>query len=287
MNSSQWMDEWMRAWQSLSSAGEAQPWSAAFDHFTRAHQAAFQQPVADAFARMSEQSRAFLELGQTMARHADQGWQQSVFTYLDELSDRLQDPQAATAGFGGASPLDYWRRFAGHDAQAPSDPKAFTSQLDQLLRMPGLGPTREHEEAVQTLSRLWLAYQAAYNEYAAYCTETARRSVARLRERLTEAFNEGAGPDSLRGLFDAWVACSEEVYAERTASDEYVRLHGRLVNTFMAYRQQAGRLLDQWAQAADLPSRQELDALHRKLKETRQALRALEARAGSGKKARG
>lgn len=275
MTDSRWMDEWMRAWQSFPGGSQTNPWSAALDYFTKANRDAYQQPFADALNKITEQSRAFFDLGQTVARSGGDDWQQAVFEYLDELSSQAQDPETAAKALAGVSPLDYWKQVAGHDA---ADHQSFTARIDKLLQMPGVGYTREHQEAVQELSRRWLHHEKAYGEYAAYCAETARRAVERLRERFQDEFARGKGPATIRGLYDAWVACNEEVYAERAATDEYLKLHGRMVNTLMSYRQQAGRLVDQWAGKANLPTREEVDALHRKLKDTRQEMRALQAR---------
>lgn len=287
MTDSRWFDEWMRAWRSFPGAAQTDPWSnpssnpwaAALDHFTKTNQAVYQQPLAEAVNKLTEQSRAFFELGQQVAGNDQDGWQQSVLKYLDSLCEQLTDPQAAARALTGASPLDYWRQFAGHDAASPPEAHSFMSQVEKTLQTPGVGYTREHQESMQELSRRWLSYEKAHGEYAAYCAETARRSAEKLRHRLKEAFEKDRGPSSIRALYDAWVACSEEVYAERTGTREYMQLHGRMVNALMAYKQQAARITDQWAEALGLPTREEIDALHRKLKDTRQALRTLETTA--------
>ncbi|MBS1269783.1 MAG: Poly(3-hydroxyalkanoate) polymerase subunit PhaE [Gammaproteobacteria bacterium] len=284
MTNSRWTDEWMRAWQSFPGTGDANPWTAALDHFTKSNPNAYQQPFVEELNRITEQSRAFFDLGQQIVGNEDDGWQQAVLKYLDDLSEQLRDPRSAAAVFAGASPLDYWRQFADQWAPASREPHSFHGQIEQLLRMPGLGYTRERQEFVQELSRRWLDYEKAYGEYAAYCVETARRTAEKLRERLREEFTDEEGPDSIRAVYDAWVACSEEVYAERTRTEEYIKLHGRLVNALMAYRQQAVEIMDQWAEVANLPTRTEVDALHRKLKDTREAVRDLQAREGTRRK---
>lgn len=267
----------MRAWQSFPDA-QSGPWAAALDHFATTHPAAYQEPLAEAVNKLTEQCRSFFELGQEIAGNDQTDWQQSIFKYLDMLTEQAADPRAAARVFAGASPLGYWSRFAGHDASAAGDRPSFLAQFEKALQTPGVGYTREHQDSVQELSRRWLEYEKAYGEYAAYCAETARRSVETLRGRLREAFDAERGPDSVRGLYDIWVDCSEDVYAERAATREYMQLHGRMVNTLMAYKQQAARITDQWAEAMNLPSREEVDALHRKLKDTRQELRAIKAR---------
>lgn len=278
MTSSQWIDEWMRAWRSFPEAGESNPWTAMLDHFTKSQHAIYQQPFAEALNRITEQSRAFFDMGQGLASNDGGDWQQSVLTYLDEVAGRLRDPQAAAPAFAGASPLEYWRQLAGHDGRSPGDQQSFLSRAEKLLQMPGMGYTREHQESLQELGRLWLAYEQAHGDYTAYCAGTAARCVDRLRDRLKAEFDQGGGPQSVRGLYDSWVACNEEVYAERVATEEYMKLHGQMVNALMAYRKHAGELMDQWAEAANMPTRREVDALHRRLKDVRQELRGLKAR---------
>jgi class III poly(R)-hydroxyalkanoic acid synthase PhaE subunit len=282
MTDAKWLDEWTRAWQSFPGAAGANPWTTAFDHFTKSNQTAYRQQFAEALTKISDQSRAFLDLGETLVRERGEDWQESVFQYLDTLAGHLEDPQAAGQALMGASTLDYWQKFAGHDPHPSGEAQSWLAQMDKLLQMPGVGYTREHQESLQELSRLWLAYERAYGEYAAYCGETARRSLKRLRERLADEFQQGPGPATIRALYDTWVACSEETYAERAATEEYMRLHGTMVNALMAYRRQAAKIMDQWAEAVNLPTRQEVDILHRKLKETRQELNALKSRLATG-----
>jgi len=278
MTDAKWLDEWARAWQSFPGAAGGNPWTTAFDHFTKSNQAAYQQQFAEALTKISDQSRAFLDLGETLVREQGEGWQESVFKYLDVLAGHLEDPQAARQALLGASPLDYWQKFAGHDPHPSGHAQSWLAQMDKLLQMPGVGYTREHQESLQELSRQWLAYERAYGEYAAYCGETARRSLNRLRGRLAEEFEQGEGPATIRALYDTWVACSEETYGERAATAEYMQLHGRMVNALMAYRRQASKIMDQWAETVNLPTRQEVDVLHQKLKETRGELKALKSR---------
>jgi len=282
MTGSRWVEEWMRAWRSFPDPGQGNPWTAMLEHFTKSHPASHQQAFADALDKITGQSRAFFDLGQTLAANDGEDWRESVQRYLEELSARLQDPEALADAFGAASPLGYWRQIAGHQDDAAGGQPSLMAQFDQLLKMPGLGYTRERQESLQELSRLWLQYERAFSEYAAYCAETARRSVDRLHERMRAEFDRGAGPESIRALYDAWAACSEEVYAERVATSEYMKLHGRMVNALMAYRARAGRLMDDWARAANMPTREEVDALHRTLKETRAELRVLRAEVADG-----
>jgi polyhydroxyalkanoate synthase subunit PhaE len=278
MTDPRWVDQWLQAMRSFPDTAGANPWTIMLDHFAKSHPASYQQPFADVLEKMAEQSRAIFDLGQALASAGPGDWRDSVFSYLDDMTDRLSDPETASRVPGGVSVLDHWRQFAGHGAAGEGDPSTMFAQLEKLLATPGLGPNRGHQESIQALSRAWLSYQRAYGDYAAYCVESARRTVERLRDRLEHEFDAGNGPASIRSLYDTWVACSEEVYAERVATQDYMALQGRMVNALMAYRRQARELMDRWAAAANMPTRTEVDSLHLKLKAARDELRALKAR---------
>ncbi|HSH41969.1 MAG TPA: poly(R)-hydroxyalkanoic acid synthase subunit PhaE [Arenicellales bacterium] len=274
MSGADWVDQWMRAWRAFPDAGEVNPWSVMLEQLSRS-QGGGEPAFADAAARITQQSRLLLDLGHALTAASGGDWQESVLGYLDELGERLGDPEEAMRVFGGTSALASWRSFADPDRGA--DAEAWMGGFDALLRMPGIGPARQQQEALRELYRLWREYERAYGEYAAWCAETARRSVDRLRAYLSDRFENDDGPAGIRALYDAWAECCGQVYAERVATDDYAKLQGRLVNAFLAYRRQTGELMDEWARGTGLPTRQEVDALHRELKEMRMTLREFQA----------
>jgi len=273
-------EDWMRAWQSLPDTALANPWLAALGHFAQINRDGGAAPGAEIFAKLTTQCRGFFELGQQLASDESGDWQQAVFKFLDELAAGLDNPDSAPGILTGMPPLDCWHRFTRQGGGDTSDPGSLFVMLEQLLQTPAPGWAREHQQTAEALRRCWTDYQQAHGEYLAYCMESARIAAERLRQRFAEQFEAGTGPSSVRELYNAWVACSEAVHAERAGSEEYIERHGRLVNSFMAYRQQVTRFMDQLAAALSLPTRAEVDALHRKVKVLRQEVRALQANTG-------
>ncbi len=81
--------------------------------------------------------------------------------------------------------------------------------------------------------------------------------------------------DSARGLYDLWVGCCEEVYAEQVMTPEYARIHGRLVNALMALKQRLSIMVDETLGALNMPTRSEVRTLQDRLQETRRENKAL------------
>lgn len=79
----------------------------------------------------------------------------------------------------------------------------------------------------------------------------------------------------IRDIYNLWVQHAESVHAERAMSAEYQHIFGRWMNTAMQLRQQLEALLQQQAELFNLPSRVELDEIHRQQLELRRENRKL------------
>ncbi len=293
----QWWDQWLRNWQALAAPQRpANPWAAALDEWSRA----FSPPTptyADVFARMLAQGKSFFAFGDALgksfeARDPAADAQSLFLGSLESLQRGLDTgawPGAAAPGVSGLwqLPLEAWQQTAssltrmpldvmhGAGGGAPSLPW-MQQQLEKMLTTPGLGYTREHQEQLQKLGSLMVAYQKAFNEYAGAYTEMGKQSVERVKARLQQREAAGEPPiDSTRELFDLWIDCSEEVYAEFVMSDDYVRLHGELTNALMALKKHERGMMDDALQAMHLPTRREMDTLLRRFQQTRRNEKSL------------
>jgi polyhydroxyalkanoate synthase subunit PhaE len=62
--------------------------------------------------------------------------------------------------------------------------------------------------------RRTLDYQRALQEYLGFYSKLGVKSVARMRGYLQGVIDSGKSIDSARAIYDNWVGCCEEVYAE-------------------------------------------------------------------------
>jgi class III poly(R)-hydroxyalkanoic acid synthase PhaE subunit len=81
--------------------------------------------------------------------------------------------------------------------------------------------------------------------------------------------------ESARALYDSWVGCCEQVYAEEVKTAEYARISGRLINAQMAVKQRMAIMVDEALGAMNMPTRSELRTLQDRLQETRREYKAL------------
>ncbi len=295
----QWWDQWLRNWQALAAPQRpANPWAAALDEWSRV----VSPPTgtyADVFARMLAHGKSFFAFGDALGKSFESQGKgldgQALFLRSLENLKRGWDAQlwpgaAAPAASGlWQLPLESWQHTAstltgmsmdalhGPAGSAPTLPW-MQQQLERMLAIPGLGYTREHQEQLQKLGSLMIAYQKAFNEYTVAYADMGKRSIERVKARLKEREAAGEAPiESTKELFDLWVDCSEEVYAEFVMSDDYVRLHGEMTNALMTLKKQERTMLDDNLEAMNLPTRREMDTLLQRFQQTRRNEKALQS----------
>ncbi len=84
-----------------------------------------------------------------------------------------------------------------------------------------------------------------------------------LKKRLDEAPPAHKSPAD---LYDAWIDCAEGTYAQAAHSERFARLLAELCNISSAFKVERGKLTEQIARHLDLPSRAEVDTLHRQVR---------------------
>jgi polyhydroxyalkanoate synthase subunit PhaE len=170
------------------------------------------------------------------------------------LFERLSDGSAAQSG---AVPLPFlgpWKDFA---ANLGLRTDGFASHL------PALGLSREYQEIVRRMLDLGERFQRGCADFAQAGAEIGKNAWAAMQKR-------SAGDAALLGspaaLYDAWIDCAEDAFARAAHSEPFARLLADLCNLLSAFKLERGKLLEALARHLDLPSRAEVDSLHRQVR---------------------
>ena len=302
-------DNWLKLqqqyWEGLTEMGRKamgldapkhNPWEAAMDQWWKALSPAASDPSKLFMDRLLAQGKAYFATierftrGLTSGNDTSAGW--------EALNKTFEDMQRAfTGGLGGFGsgygsgeandgmrrmlgfwemPLDNWQRMMSSlSPMMPGDllrnmpHDHVKDSVERMLSAPGLGYTREEQAQYQDLVRRTLDYQNALQEYMGFFGKLGIKSVERLKEFLQARVTSDEPVDSARTLYDSWVGCCEEVYAEEVSTPEYARIHGRLVNAQMALKQRMSVMVDETLGAMNMPTRSELRTLQDRVQETR------------------
>jgi hypothetical protein len=139
---------------------------------------------------------------------------------------------------------------------------------DFLRRVPPVGLAREHTEAWRELAdahaectRLEGKLREELHKVQLDALDLLER---RIRERRGDAPIEG-----FRQLYDLWVECGEQAYGRLAHSESYAKLQAELGNAAMRLKSRLQTVLEHALKQLDLPTRSELNSLHRQMRELR------------------
>ncbi len=142
------------------------------------------------------------------------------------------------------------------------------------LQAPAFGFAREHQENHQKMLVAFAEYQEALKAHNALMLQSSQRSFAIFEDKLAERGEPGRQIDSMRGLYDLWVDAAEQAYAETALTDEFRKTYGDVVNAQTRVRAQIQREVERIGTDLGMPTRSELNSVHKRLHEMRRASHA-------------
>ena len=159
-------------------------------------------------------------------------------------------------------------------------PNSFAPFLDQLkkegmswLQTPAFGFARERQEHYQKMTAAFAEFQDAVGRYNALMLKSSQRSYEIFESKLGEHDEPGRQIESLRALYDVWVDAAEAAYAEIALSDEFRKVYGDVVNSQMRVRASIQKEVERMGAEFGMPTRTELNGVHKKLHELRREIR--------------
>jgi class III poly(R)-hydroxyalkanoic acid synthase PhaE subunit len=300
-------DNWLKLqqqyWEGLAEMGRTvtgvdlpknNPWEAAVDQWWKAVSPAASDPAKTFMDHLIGQGKTYFATVERLTRDltgmagtgSDGNAPAGGWDVLSKTFDQMQ--KAFSGGLSGQDesfgkmlgfwemPLDNWQRMVSSlSPMMPGDllrnmPHTQVKEnFDRMLSAPGLGYHREEQAQYQELVRCGMEYQRSFQEYIGFFNHLGMKSVDRMRSLVQSRSESGKAIDSARTLYDSWVHCCEEVYAEEVSTPEYARIHGQLVNAQMALKKRLSVMVDESLGALNMPTRSELRTLQNRLQETR------------------
>lgn len=280
----QWQNyqkSYMDAWQSMSETSRpgtqtGNPWTDALDKWWQALSKQSSPDSQDIFSMLIEQSKTFFNMASTIngslndamqVQNAGGDWEKVISTSFDGLRETL-------AAGSSSIPMELWKKFVTEQFRSPGDlvpdfVKQFQDAGNQVFNMPAVGQSREKQEQLQKLAKQLSAYQVANGEYMEVQIKIGNLAVDLLQKKIVEMFENREYPESYRAIYDIWVDCYEEVYAEAVMQPDYNTAYGDMVNALMGLTLTYRQLQDDTLEKYGMPSRRELDTLHQRFQEER------------------
>jgi hypothetical protein len=169
--------------------------------------------------------------------------------------------------------MHYFQNKSGPDAAAQwaksFDPFNFAAS------MPGLGYTREKQEDLAELYRLWSAFDVQNQKYNAAMATVGLEAVQKFQEYIISPPAGDPPLTSIKEVYAKWVDICEGIYARYAMTQEYTELYGDVVNALMRYRKKMLELSDDFLEQMNMPTRREMDSLHQRVHELKREVAAM------------
>ncbi|MFN2198382.1 MAG: class III poly(R)-hydroxyalkanoic acid synthase subunit PhaE [Anaerolineales bacterium] len=143
--------------------------------------------------------------------------------------------------------------------------QAYQQTIGRLASSPNLGLARESSARMQAGFDAFVTWNLASLEYQAVMAEIWDAAFKRFGEDLAVLAEKGEKIETVRELVTLWTRGAEQVFLEAFKTERYTLAQGKLLNATMLYRIQQRRILEDYLEAFDLPTRSEIDEAHRRI----------------------
>ncbi len=309
----QYMDAWLKLgrqqqampWEPGNSpfaATGGNPWANSFEQWSKLFGQNLPKSASEVSTRLFELGKSYLGMSESFWKLLQQGkdasdwagdWQRTLQENFKQLcegqlfSAGAADPWSGFAGLWGL-PLSNWQRMACAFSPFPGEmEKALredrvpeTSAMTRASRhfpaVPAVGYTREWQEQLQDWSRLSVEYMHTVRDFAALLNKVLQRALELFGQRVKEKTLGGESFEGLRPLYDLWIDCGEEAYAEQVATPEFPHLQAEMINALMRMKRHEQMVVEEIMTALNMPTRREMDTTHKRIHELQRQVRQLQ-----------
>ncbi len=272
---------YMETWQSMAgnaapSNQTANPWSAAIENWWKTASLNANPQANDMFSMLLDQGKTFFDLSSTLKTTLTEAFntQDSADDFEKMVSQSFEGLRETLSASASTAPIEFLEKMVGQgwSSNAEFVPKSIEqlqSLSEKMISMPGVGMSREKQEKFQQLAMLSAEYSQAAGEYLKAHNNISKQSVDLLQQRFVEMYERKEQPESCRAIYDIWVDCYEEVYAEEVMKPDYNSAYGDMVNSLMALTKAHREIQDETLETLGMPSRREMDTLLQRFQQER------------------
>jgi len=186
-------------------------------------------------------------------------------------------PQGVTSG----SSLDPTVEAAFRKMLDPSSWLSGTSEMDEVVSRMAEGPRfadmLDIERRNAKVFHAWLTMRRCSLEHAAVTMEAWLRAGRRFSEQAAAGKDQTDG----RALLDLWTGIANEELIQTQRSEPFLRTQAAMIRASTALKTAQRDLAEFYGEQLGIPSRTELDDVHKSVTELRRELRALARRQGA------
>ncbi|HWT31877.1 MAG TPA: poly(R)-hydroxyalkanoic acid synthase subunit PhaE [Propylenella sp.] len=246
----------------------------------------------EAFARQSRDmlesqaalTRSWLE-GQSKLAEAMGEAQKQGAGSAEAMQDLWRSWFSLGSAFGQAMPgMADSGKVAGETLGRMMDPMSLMlvggSQVGETIRRltegPRLADLGSIERRMGRLMEQWLAVQAAARAYEAVVAGAWGEATRRYGSEMAELQRRGTAPADAKAALKSWLDIANRTLLETHRSPRFLEAQGELLRKGMEFLLVEREVVEAMVEPAGLPTRSEIDEVHRSLQDLKRRVRTLE-----------
>jgi class III poly(R)-hydroxyalkanoic acid synthase PhaE subunit len=203
---------------------------------------------------------------------AGKGSEDWVQGWIDQQRERLRN--SGTNDADTSRPSDEFQTLA---AKWLAVGQSMWNGSEQLLAGLGssgapLGWGRESEQDWRELVQSQAEYVRFEAEWLTIIGQVQSDALSQLERTIRERGVADSAIKDARELYDLWIECGEQVYAKAAHSERFCNVQAALGNAATRLRASQQKIIERGLKQFDLPTRSEINSLHRQVRDLRERL---------------
>jgi len=151
----------------------------------------------------------------------------------------------------------------------------YEKTVGSFLQSPTLGYTREFNHKLLGGFDSWINFYKASFDYQLVLLNVWAKAFDELMRELATSEEKSRTIQNWRQFLQVWSSLFDRVFAETFRSQDTVEIQGRFLNAALSYRLHQQQLMEVFLKMNDLPTRSEVDEVHRNIYELRKEIKSL------------
>lgn len=150
--------------------------------------------------------------------------------------------------------------------------------LGSFIHMPLLGPSRDFNHQLLQSLDAWANLCPVSVDYQLVLIEIQLQAVEELLRSLPTLTTNGELLPDVFQVSQLWSRIADQVYEKAFCTEANLKVRGNLLNAINHYKLCQQQLMELWMKGLNLPSRHEIDDIHRNIYELRKEVKKLKQR---------
>ncbi len=151
----------------------------------------------------------------------------------------------------------------------------YEKTFGSILQSPNFGYAREFNNKLLKSFDAWINFSKASFDYQIVLLNVWLKASEELMWELASSQEKGETLQNWQQFLQVWSSIFDRVFAQTFRSEDALEVQGNFLNSAMTYRLYQKQIMEVFLKMYDLPTRSEVDEIHRSIYELRKEIKSL------------